>query len=117
LRKAALAGRIRVLLAFFLHEDRHRANEYRMENPMGKLVMEPGLTEDGVRFSVEVDAVERECLILKSALAHLSRLQGFTMDFMNTYRACEARIHSVARRLAASGVRDTPLVLSTACFT
>jgi hypothetical protein len=39
------------------------------------------------------------------------------MDFMNTYRACEARIHSVARRLAAAGNRDTPLVLSTACFT
>lgn len=83
---------------------------------MKGIVMEPGLTEEGVRFSVQVDSVERECLILKSALAHLCKLQGFTMDFMNTYRACEARIHSVARRLAAAGVKDTPLVLSTACF-
>jgi hypothetical protein len=84
--------------------------------PMERIVMEPGLTDEGVRFSVQVDSVERECLILKSALAHLCKLQGFTMDFMNTYRACEARIHSVARRLAASGNGDTPLVLSTACF-
>jgi hypothetical protein len=84
---------------------------------MGHIVQEPGLTQEGVRFSVEVDSVERECLILKSALAHLCKLQGFTMDFMNTYRACEARIHSVARRLAASGNRDAPLILNTACFT
>jgi hypothetical protein len=84
---------------------------------MGRIVQEPGLTEEGVRFSVEVDSVERECLILKSALAHLCKLQGFTMDFMNTYRACEARIHSVARRLAASGGQGAPLILNTACFT
>ena len=83
---------------------------------MKKAYKEPGLTTEGVVFSVEVDSIEREFLILKSALTYLCKLQGFTMDFMNTYRACEARIHSVARRLAAAGNQDTPLVLSTACF-
>jgi hypothetical protein len=84
---------------------------------MEKVFKEPGLTNEGVVFSVEVDSVEREFLILKSALLYLCKLQGFTMDFMNTYRACEARIHSVARRLAATAPRGAPLVLNTACFT
>jgi hypothetical protein len=83
---------------------------------MKKAYKEPGLTTEGVVFSVEVDSVEREFLILKSALTYLCKLQGFTMDFMNTYRACEARIHSVARRLAASAPRGRPVVLNTACF-
>ena len=63
---------------------------------MEKIFKEPGLTTEGIVFSVEVDSVEREFLILKSALTYLCKLQGFTMDFMNTYRACEARIHSIA---------------------
>jgi hypothetical protein len=83
---------------------------------MNKILKEPGLTTEGVVFTVEVDSVEREFLILKSALAYLCKLQGFTMDFMNTYRACEARIHSVARRLAATAPKGKPLVLNTACF-
>ena len=84
---------------------------------MEKVFKEPGLTNEGVVFSVEVDSVEREFLILKSALVYLCKLQGFTMDFMNTYRACEARIHSVARRIAATAPKGVPLVLNTACFT
>lgn len=83
---------------------------------MEKILKEPGLTTEGVVFSVEVDSVELEFLILRSALVYLCKLQGFTMDLMNTYRACEARIHSVARRLAAGTPRGTPLVLNTACF-
>ncbi len=84
---------------------------------MEKLIKEPGLTTEGILFSVEVDSVEREFLILRSALDYLCKLQGFTMDLMNTYRACEARIHSVARRLAASAPKGSPVVLNTACFT
>jgi hypothetical protein len=84
---------------------------------MEKLLKEPGLTAEGVVFSVEVDSVEREFLILKSALDYLCKLQGFTMDFMNTYRACEATIHRAARRLAATMPKSSPLVLNTACFT
>lgn len=83
---------------------------------MKKAYKEPGLTTEGVVFSVEVDSIEREFLILKSALTYLCKLQGFTMDFMNTYRACEARIHSAARRLASGAPRGGPLVLNTACF-
>jgi len=83
---------------------------------MEKSLKEPGLTNEGIVFCVEVDSVEREVLIQKSALDHLCKLQGFTMDFMNTYRACEARIHSVARRLAATTPKGRPLVLNTACF-
>jgi hypothetical protein len=88
----------------------------RTGTTMEKMIKEPGLTTEGIVFSVEVDSVEREFLILKSALDYLCKLQGFTMDFMNTYRACEARIHSVARRLAAGAPRGAPLVLNTACF-
>jgi len=84
---------------------------------MEKLLKEPGLTAEGVLFSVEVDSVEREFLILKSTLEYLCKLQGFTMDLMNTYRACEARIHRAARRLAATAPKGSPLVLNTACFT
>lgn len=78
---------------------------------------EPCLTEDGVLFTVEIDSVPCECVVSRSALAHLCRLQGFTMDLMNTYRACEARIHAVARALLRTGVSGTPLVLGTAAFT
>lgn len=84
---------------------------------MKKILKEPGLTAEGIVFSVEVDSLEREFLILESALIYLCKLQGFTMDFMNTYRACEARIHSVARRLAVTAPRGAPLVLDPACFT
>ena len=84
---------------------------------MEKIFKEPGLITEGIVFSVEVDSVEREFLILKSALDYLCKLQGFSMDFMNTYRACEARIHSVARRIASTAPGGARLVLNTACFT
>lgn len=84
---------------------------------MEKILKEPGLTTEGVVFSVEVDSVEREFLIQKSALDYLCKLQGFSMDLMNTYRACEAKIHCVARRLAAAAPRGSRLVINTACFT
>src|SRR6476661_360380 len=103
-------------LAFFLHCSWRTAVHTSTGPPMKKAYKEPGLTTEGVVFSVEVDSIEREFLILKSALTYLCKLQGFTMDFMNTYRACEARIHSVARRLAAGAPRGSPLVLNTACF-
>lgn len=83
---------------------------------MEKILKEPGLTTEGVVFSVEVNSVERECLILNSALVYLCKLQGFTMDFMNTYRACEAQIHSAARRLAAATPQSGPVILNTASF-
>jgi hypothetical protein len=49
-------------------------------------------------------------------LTYLCRMQGHTMNFMNTYRACEARIQSVARRLVAAGESASPLVLGAAYF-
>ena len=78
--------------------------------------MEPRLADEGVYFRVANGAAERECLISKNVLAYLGRHQGHIMSFMNTYRACEARIQSVARRLVTAGESASPLVLGTAYF-
>ena len=69
-----------------------------------------------VRFVVRSDTIERECIVSKHALAYLSRLQGHTMNAMNTYLACEAKIHRVARRLLKAGESASPLILGTAYF-
>ena len=73
--------------------------------------------EDGaVRFVVHAGAIKRECIVSRHALAYLSRLQGHTMNAMNTYLACEAKIHQVARRLLNAGESASPLILGTAYF-
>jgi hypothetical protein len=83
---------------------------------MDKALAEPRLADEGVYFKVTSGDAERECLVSKNALAYLCRMQGHTMNFMNTYRACEARIQSVARRLVAAGESASPLVLGAAYF-
>lgn len=83
---------------------------------MHKTIAPPRLEDEGVTFTVEVGFVDRECLISRNALAHLRRLKGGPMDFMQTYRTFEDQIHSVARRLVVAGVSGSPLVLGAAYF-
>lgn len=84
---------------------------------MYKTITEPRVSDEGVAFTVEVGFTDRECLVSRNALAHLRRLKGGgQLDFMQTYRAFEDQIHSVARRLVVAGVSGSPLVLGAAYF-
>jgi hypothetical protein len=83
---------------------------------MFRTLCEPRLDDDGVTFTVEVGFTDRECLVSKNALAHLRRMKGGQLDLMETYRAFEDQIHSVARRLVVAGVSGAPLVLGAAYF-
>jgi hypothetical protein len=83
---------------------------------MSKTLVEPRVADEGVVFTVTAGFVERECIVSKNALAYLARLQGHTMNFMNTYLAFEARIHAVARRLVIAGESASPLILGAAYF-
>lgn len=83
---------------------------------MHRTVAEPRVADEGVSFTVEVGFTDRECLVSKNALAHLRRIKGGQLDFLETYRAYEDQIHSVARRLVVAGVSGTPLVLGAAYF-
>ncbi|HJV72771.1 MAG TPA: hypothetical protein VJ654_00990 [Noviherbaspirillum sp.] len=83
---------------------------------MHKLIAPPRVAEEGVTFTVEVGFIDRECLISKNALAHLRRMKGGQLDFMQTYRAFEDQIHSVARRLVVAGASGSPLILGAAYF-
>jgi hypothetical protein len=87
-----------------------------MEATLDKALAETRLADEGVFFSVTVGFAERECVVSKNALAHLCRMQGHTMDPMNTYLAFEARIRGVAHRLVAAGESTSPLVLGAAYF-
>jgi hypothetical protein len=83
---------------------------------MYKTAAEPRLDDNGVTFVVEVGFTDRECLVSKNALAHLRRLKGGQLETMETYRAFEDQIHSVARRLVVAGVAGSPLILGAAYF-
>lgn len=83
---------------------------------MMRSVAEPRVADEGITFTVEVGFTDRECLVSKNALAHLRRVKGGQLDFMETYRAFEDQIHGVARRLVVAGVSGTPLVLGAAYF-
>lgn len=83
---------------------------------MDQSLLEPRLTEAGISFMVNIESTGRPCLITRDALSHLCHATGFRMDPMNTYRAFEARINSVARRLVFTGSRESPLVLEPRYF-
>jgi len=87
-----------------------------METLMSRVATEPRVADEGVTFTVEVGFVDRECLVSRNALAHLRRLKGGQLEFMEVYRAFEDQIHSVARRLVVAGVSGSPLVLGAAYF-
>lgn len=76
----------------------------------------PRLTEDGISFTVSVDYVNHDCLVSKEALAKISRLSGTETDFMDVFKAFEARINGVARRMVTAGVKGTPMLLSDRHF-
>lgn len=83
---------------------------------MSKAVSEPRVAEEGITFMVEVGFIDRECLVSRNALAHLQRMKGGQLDFMEIYRTFEDQIHGVARRLVVAGVSGSPLVLGAAYF-
>lgn len=77
---------------------------------------EPTLTESGVAFTVSVDFIKRDCIISRDALAKLSALQSGIDDPLATFRAFEAKISGVARRMIAANVPGTPLQLGPDSF-
>jgi hypothetical protein len=83
---------------------------------MTKADIKPHVADEGVTFTVEVGFTDRECLVSKNALAHLRRLKGGQMDFLQTYRTFEDQIHTVARRLVVAGVSGSPLIVGAAYF-
>ncbi|MGZ3236932.1 MAG: DUF1488 family protein [Burkholderiaceae bacterium] len=77
----------------------------------------PVLTENGVAFTVNVDFVQRDCIITKDALTKLAQLQSGMVDLMETFHAFEAKINGVARRMVVANVKGTPLQLGPLSFT
>lgn len=77
---------------------------------------EPMLSDEGVRFAVTIEQNLHPCVITHDALRQLSREVGFSLDAMNTYRAFEAKINSVARSRVLRGARQLPLVLGAGSF-
>ncbi|WP_176442308.1 DUF1488 family protein [Noviherbaspirillum humi] len=76
----------------------------------------PKATEEGVLFTVEVGFRERECLVSRNALTRLRRTGSSEEDLLDTYRAFEDRIQSVARRMVVAGASGSPLVLFASSF-
>lgn len=83
---------------------------------MSAAAAEPRLTENGVRFTVSVDFVKRDCIISIDALAKLSAAQSGISDPMEVFHAFEAKINGVARRLVAANVQGIPLQLGPHSF-
>jgi hypothetical protein len=77
---------------------------------------QPHLTDQGVAFAVRVDFARRECVISLDALAKLSALRSGASSPLDTFRAFEARINGVARRMVAANVPGDPLQLGPNSF-
>lgn len=74
--------------------------------------LQPHLTPEGIAFTVSVDYVRHDCLITEDALKKLSILGSADqseIDCMMIFRAYEARINGIARRLVSAGVQGTPI--------
>ena len=78
--------------------------------------VQPQMTDSGVTFTVRVDSVNRDCVISTEALAKLSRLRPGVSDPMETFRAFEATINGVARRMVTARVPGSPLKLGPDSF-
>lgn len=83
---------------------------------MTHTLAEPQLTNDGVAFTVRVDSVNRDCFISNEALATLSRQSAGDASPIDTFRAFEATINGVARRMVAANVPGDPLKLGPNSF-
>jgi hypothetical protein len=86
------------------------------ELQMTQTTEQPRLTERGIVFTVRVDSVNRECEISKESLTKLSALRSGSEEPMETFRAFEATINGVARRMVAANVQGTPLQLKPESF-
>jgi hypothetical protein len=86
---------------------------------MNHATTQPGLSEEGITFTVVVDSIKRECLITPQALYKLSSLKSDDADtnIMEIFRSFESNIMGIARRLVAAGVAGTPLVMRPETFT
>jgi hypothetical protein len=83
---------------------------------MNQPAAQPQLTEEGVTFTVRIDSVNRDCIISKEALLKLSQLRSGISDPMETFRAFEAKINGVARRMVAANVQGKPMQLGPNSF-
>ncbi|HEY0846403.1 MAG TPA: DUF1488 family protein [Noviherbaspirillum sp.] len=85
---------------------------------MNHLAYTPRLSQEGIAFSVVVDSVRRDCLITTQALHGLRTFKSDDpdADVMEIFKAFEAKITGVARRLVAAGVAGSPLVMRPETF-
>ncbi|WP_194725281.1 DUF1488 family protein [Noviherbaspirillum malthae] len=73
-------------------------------------------TPDGVTFSVNIGAHERECLISREALDTLSQLKNIDSsdaDTLELFKAFETFIRPVAQSIFGGAVHQTPLLLTS----
>lgn len=80
------------------------------------LTSEPMLTSEGVLFTVMIELTPHQCVVTRDALAQLAREHGFSMNPINTYRAFEAKINSVARSQLFRRKGHSSLVLEAGFF-
>ena len=83
---------------------------------MANTFVDPCSTGEGVKFTVRVEQVDHPCLVSREVLEDLYRSQDHKLDLLDTYRAHEAQINGVARRMVAAGVSGSPMVLGTKNF-
>ena len=86
---------------------------------MGQYTPQPLPTAEGVVFTVQVDSLNRECLITDEALDKLSAHKNINFadsDKMDIFHAFEDTINGVARRLVAARVPGTPLMMRSRTF-
>lgn len=77
----------------------------------------PTITKQGVAFTVvTLDCAKHPCLISKEALESLSPHRAGAVEEMEIFRAFEARICGVARRMIAANVKGSPLTLEARSF-
>lgn len=75
----------------------------------------PHVSAGNIAFEVEVDYVRHSCLITGPALLSLSH-HPTQDDMLEIYRAHEAQINGMARRLVAAGIRCSPLIMQPESF-
>ncbi|HJV73849.1 MAG TPA: hypothetical protein VJ654_06490 [Noviherbaspirillum sp.] len=77
------------------------------------------LINDGVAFTVTVEAVTHKCIVTRDAIHSLSAMKNIAdtdLDMIALFHAYEATISGVARRLVAAGVPGQPLVVRSNTF-
>ena len=85
---------------------------------MHQSINSPCLSQEGVTFTVIVDSVKHNCLITTQALYKLGAFKSKDSDasIMEIFKAIEAKINGVARRLVAAGVAGSPLIMRPETF-